>query len=238
MTFHETGECMKEALKMISSMATRELLARLAERYLRETGVAVHPEAAGGVEVARRISAGEACDLVVLASGAIDKLIAEGRITGARVDLVRSGVAIAVREGAPRPPVESEEDVKAAVLGAASLSYSTGPSGVYLEKLFARWGILDAVRPRIVVPPPGVPVGSLVADGRVALGFQQLSELMNLRGISVLGPLPAAIQTMTVFAGGVCAASARPAEARALLEFLRSPAVAELKRHHGMEPAD
>ena len=232
------GTTMKEALKMISSMATRELLAGLAERYLRETGVAVQPRAAGGVEVAKRVSAGEGFDVVVLAAGAIDRLIAEGRVTGARVDLVRSGVSIAVRDDAPRPAIGNEEEVKAAVRAAPSLSYSTGPSGVYLEKLFARWGILDEVRSRIVVPPPGVPVGSLVADGRVALGFQQLSELMNLKGITVLGPLPDAIQTLTVFSGGVCAASARPEEARALLDYLRSPAVAALKRLHGMEPAD
>lgn len=228
---------MNAALKMMSSMATRELLAQLAERFARDTGVPVQAEAAGGVEVAKRISAGEACDVVVLASNAIDKLIAEGRVTGARVDLVRSGVAIAVREGALQPPVASEDEVRAAVLAASSVSYSTGPSGVYLEKLFERWGILDTVRPRIVVPPPGVPVGSLVADGRVALGFQQLSELMSLPGIVVLGPLPPSIQTMTVFAGGVCSASTRQQAARALLDFMHSPAVAELKLRHGMEPA-
>ena len=228
---------MNAALKMISSMATRELLAQLAAGFTRETGVLVQPEAGGGVEVAKRISAGEHFDVVVLAANAIDKLIGETRVVGPRVDLVRSGVAIAVREGAPRPPVASEEDVKAAVLGAASLSYSTGPSGVYLEKLFERWGILGQVRPRIVVPPPGVPVGSLVADGRVALGFQQLSELMNLAGIAVLGPLPDAIQTMTVFSGGVCASSAQPETARRLLDYMHGDAVAPLKRHHGMEPA-
>jgi molybdate transport system substrate-binding protein len=117
------------------------------------------------------------------------------------------------------------------------MSYSTGPSGVYLEKLFDRWGILEQVRPRIVVPPPGVPVGSLVADGRVALGFQQLSELMNLPGIVVPGPLPDAIQSMTVFSGGVCAVSANQAAARALLDFLRSPSATGLKQRGGMEPA-
>ena len=222
---------MKEALKMISSMATRELLAQLAEGFTRQSGIAVKAEAAGGVEVAKRISAGEACDVVVLASRAIDKLISEGRVSGARVDLVRSGVAIAVRDGAQRPSVATEEDVKAAVMAAPSLSYSTGPSGVYLEKLFERWGILEAIRPRIVVPPPGVPVGSLVADGRVALGFQQLPELMNLPGVVVLGPLPDAIQTLTVFSGGVCAGSPRPA----LLDFMRSPAVSQLKQRHGMD---
>src|SRR5690349_2029758 len=109
-------------------MATRELLAELAARYTREAGVSVQAEAAGGVDVARRVSGGEAFDVVVLAANAIDKLIAEGRITGARVDLVRSGVAMAVRAGAAHPAVATEADVRAAVLAAPSLSFSTGPS--------------------------------------------------------------------------------------------------------------
>jgi molybdate transport system substrate-binding protein len=226
----------KPTLKLISSMATRELLAALAAQYQRETGIPVEAQAGGGVDVARRISAGESFDVVVLAANAIDKLLVEGRLAGARADHVRSGVAMAVRAGTPRPAVASEAEVKAAVLAAPSLSYSTGPSGVYLEQLFARWGILDQIRSRIVVPPPGVPVGSLVAEGRVGLGFQQLSELMNLPGIELLGPLPEAIQTMTVFAGGVCAASAQPAAAHALLAYLAAPAAASLKQRHGMEP--
>jgi len=224
-------------LKLISSMATRELLAALAGQYQRDAGRSVQPAAGGGVEVAKRIAAGEGCDVVVLAANAIDKLIAEGAVLPGRVDLVRSGVAIAVPAGAARPAIATAEDVKAAVLAAPSLSYSTGPSGVYLENLFTNWEILEQIRPRIVVPPPGIPVGSLVADGRAALGFQQLSELMSLPGIVVLGPLPAAIQTMTVFAGGVCAACDEPAAARALLAYLASPAMTPMKQRYGMEAA-
>lgn len=223
-------------LRMISSMATRELLAALAARYSEQAGQAVHAEAGGGVDVARRVEQGEAFDVVVLASNAIDRLIAGGKVLPGRVDVVESGVAIAVRAGAQRPSVVTEEDVRRAVQSAASLSYSTGPSGVYLEQLFQRWGILDEVRPRIVVPPPGVPVGSLVAQGKAELGFQQLSELMSLPGIDVLGPLPPAIQTLTIFSGGVCAGSAAPAASRALLDFLASPATVQLKRSHGMAP--
>jgi molybdate transport system substrate-binding protein len=223
-------------LRMISSMATRELLAALAARYTDQAGQAVNAEAGGGVDVARRVEQGEAFDVVVLASNAIDKLIAGGKVLPGRVDVVESGVAIAVRAGARRPSVATEEDVRRAVQSAASLSYSTGPSGVYLEQLFQRWGILDEVLPRIVVPPPGVPVGSLVAQGRVELGFQQLSELMSLPGIDVLGPLPPAIQTLTIFSGGVCAGSTDPAASRALLDFLASPATEHLKRSHGMAP--
>jgi len=228
----------ERALKLLSSMATRELLAELVARFQSESGRAVHADAAGGVDVARRIAGGEPCDVVVLAANAIDKLAADGAVqAGSRVDLVRSGVAIAVRAGAARPPIATAEEVKAAVLAAPSLSYSTGPSGVYLEKLFKHWEILTQIQPRIVVPPPGVPVGALLADGRAALGFQQLSELMNLPGIAVLGPLPDAIQTTTVFAGGICMASTDAAAARALLEFLAAPEVATVKRRYGMEPA-
>jgi molybdate transport system substrate-binding protein len=227
-----------DGLRMISSMATRELLVELAARFVERTGIKVHTEAAGGVDVAKRVSAGEVCDVVVLSATAIDKLIAEGRARqGSRVDIVRSGVSIAVRAGAKRPDVSSEAAVRAAVTNASSLSYSTGPSGVYLEKLFQRWGVLDAIRPRIVVPPPGVPVGSLVADGRVELGFQQLSELISLRGIDVLGPLPPEIQTMTIFSGAVASASTRAGEARSLLDFMAEPQTAAMKQQYGMEAA-
>ncbi len=225
-------------LKLLSSMATRELLNELAARYERSTGQPVTAEAAGGVDVAKRVRAGESVDVVVLSSIAIDSLIAAGSLLpGSRIDLVKSGVAIAVRAGASQPDVASEEAVKRAVLNAKTLSYSTGPSGVYLEKLFERWGILEEVRSRIVVPPPGVPVGSLVAGGGVELGFQQLSELMTLPGIKVIGPLPPAIQTITLFSGGVSPGCDRPELGRALLEYMASPPVAPIKQQFGMEAA-
>jgi molybdate transport system substrate-binding protein len=225
-------------LQLLSSMATRELLRDLSRQFTQATSAPVNAQAGGGVDVARRVQAGEAVDVVVLACDAIDKLIATGAIlAGSRQDIARSGIAIAVRAGALRPAIADEAGVKAAVLSAATLSYSTGPSGVYLESLFARWGMLEALRPKIVVPPPGVPVGSLVASGAVQLGFQQLSELMSLEGISVLGPLPETIQSITTFSGGIAAACRDVPAARALLEFLAAPAVAAAKRRHGMDAA-
>jgi molybdate transport system substrate-binding protein len=223
-------------LKLISSMATREVLSDLVSRYQRATPQPVTTEAAGGVDVAKRVQAGEALDIVILASNAIDKLVADGKLlAGSRVDLVRSGVAIAVRAGAPKPDISTEEAVKHAVLAAKTLSYSTGPSGVYLEKMFERWGILEQIRSRIVVPPPGVPVGSLVADGTAELGFQQLSELLSLAGIAVIGPLPPSIQAVTIFSGGISAHCSEPQAARALLNYMASPAAADVKQRYGME---
>jgi molybdate transport system substrate-binding protein len=229
---------MSQSLKLISSMATRELLAEMVSLYERQSGQSIVSEAAGGVDVAKRVQAGESVDVVVLADNAIDKLMADDKVlAGSRVDLVRSGIAVAIKQGSEAPDIRSEDAVKNAVKLARTLSYSTGPSGVYLEKMFERWGILDAIRPRIVVPPPGVPVASLVASGSVELGFQQLSELMNVPGVRVVGPLPPAIQSMTTFSGGIAAACGNPAAARALLDFMASPALAELKRRQGMEAA-
>jgi molybdate transport system substrate-binding protein len=145
-------------------------------------------------------------------------------------------VAVAVRAGAPRPDIATEEALRQAVLAAGRISYSTGPSGVHLAKLFERWGIAAQIKDRIVEAPPGVPVGSLVARGEVELGFQQLSELMHLEGIEVLGPLPAAVQVLTIFSAGVGVRSTQPLMAREFLAYLVS-AAAEAKRRHGMEPA-
>ena len=222
----------------ISSMATRTVLADLTEAYLRQCGVPVEIESVGGVDAAKRVQAGEGFDVVILASDAIDRLVASGHVVpGSRVDLVHSGVAIAVREDAPRPDITSEDALRAAVLAARTVSYSTGPSGVALARLFERWGIAEQIRDRIVTPPPGIPVGSLVAKGEVELGFQQLSELINLPGIAVLGPMPDPVQIVTIFSGGVCATSTQPDAVRALLDFMASPEADGAKRRQGMDPA-
>ena len=229
---------MNSPLSGISSMATRQLLAELAADYARHSGRVLTILSVGGVDAAKRVQAGEAFDVVVLASDAIDKLIASGHlVAGSKVDLVRSPVAIAVRAGAPQPDIGSEEAVKRAVLAARSLSCSTGPSGVFLATLFERWGITQAIASRLVQAPPGVPVGTLVARGEVELGFQQLSELMHLDGISVIGTLPPAIEFITTFSAALCAGSAQAEAVREMLQFMAAPEAAAAKRRQGMEPA-
>jgi molybdate transport system substrate-binding protein len=226
------------ALRGISSMATRQVLAELCALYRERVGQAVEIESVGGVDAARRVTAGEAFDLVVLASDAIDKLLAQGALEpGTKRDLVLSGTSVAVPRGAPLPDISSPQALREAVLAAPSISYSTGPSGVALAALFERWGIAEQVRPRIVTPPPGTPVGSLVARGEVALGFQQLSELIHVEGITVVGPMPAAIAIDTVFSGAAGRGCPRLGPVRQLLDFMASPEAEPAKRRQGMQPA-
>ena len=229
---------MADQIRIISSMATKQVLAELVALYRQTTEQDVSTESVGGVDAAKRVQAGEAFDAVVLAANAIDQLIQAGRVVaGSRVDLVRSGVSIAVRAGSPRPDIASEEAVKRAVVAARSLSYSTGPSGVFLAKLFERWGIAEQIKGRIVQAPPGVPVGSLVAKGEVELGFQQLSELIHLQGIDVLGPLPPAIQIITTFSAGLAVTATQGEVVRKMLAFMASPAAAGPTLRNGMDPA-
>lgn len=229
---------MSERLTGISSMATRLVLRQMTEDYARRDGIEVVIEAVGGIDAAKRVQAGETFDLVFLSSEAIDKLIdAQRVVAGSKIDIVRSGIAVAVRAGARHPAIDSESALKQAVLSARTVGYSTGPSGVALQKLFERWDIAEALKDRIVQAQPGIPVGLMVASGDVELGFQQLSELLAVTGIDIVGPLPPEVQITTTFCGGVCSISQHAAAARELLAFMTSAATDEAKKKQGMEPA-
>ena len=229
---------MAEPIRGICSMATKGLLLELAAAYTRASGVPVAFEAVGGVYAARRVSAGEPFDVVVLASDAIDRLAAAGKVDASdKTDVVRSGVAVAVAANAARVDISTEEAVRRAVLDASRIAYSTGPSGVALVALFERWGIADAIKSRLVQAPPGVPVGSLIARGEASLGFQQFSELIGVEGVTLLGPLPPEIQITTIFSAAPGSLASQPEATRGLLAYLASGDSAEAKRRHGMEPA-
>ena len=219
-------------------MATRLLLADFAAQWHNATGIKAVIESVGGLDATWRVQAGEAFDGVVLAAGAIDKLIATGHVVaGSRVDLVSSSVAVAVRAGAPLPDISTEAALRSAVLAAPSIGYSTGPSGVAIIALFERWGItetLQTLQSRIVQTPPGVPVGALVARGELALGFQQLSELMHLPGITVVGTLPEPVAINTIFSIAACVAGGQRTALRQFVDFMRSSDAVPIKQKHGM----
>ncbi|WP_132979055.1 substrate-binding domain-containing protein [Pigmentiphaga sp. D-2] len=230
---------MASQIHILSSMATKQLLADLVAQFQQSHAQQdILVESVGGVDAARRVQSGEALDAVVLAANVIDQMTEAGHIVaGSRVDLVVSGVYVAVRAGAPRPDIGSETALRQAVLDAGTIGYSTGPSGVYLAKLFERWGIADQIRDRTVQAKPGIPVGTLIAKGEVDLGFQQLSEMMNVPGIDIVGPLPPGLQVMTTFSAGVAATCTRQDTVRELLAFMASADAAEIKRKNGMDPA-
>jgi molybdate transport system substrate-binding protein len=227
-------------LQGISSMATRSLLREICAAYLARSGVAVRIESVGGVDAAKRVAAGESFDVVILGSDAIDKLIAAGHLLkGSRVDLVTSPIAVAIKLGAIRADITPASSLKDSLLKAKSISYSTGPSGVYLAQLFEKMGIAEQLKAKTIVPPPGMPVGSLVAKGEVEIGFQQRSELINIEGIEVLGNLPEEIAYITTFSAGIPAASSAASReaVNQFLVFANSEQTASLKQSLGMTPA-
>ena len=207
-----------EPLRGISSMATKDVLAERAAAYARETGQPVAIESVGGVDAAKRVASGEAFDVVFLAAAALEKLASAGHVDAAsQVEVARTGIAIAVRAGAPHPDVGNEAALRDAVLAARSVGYSTGPSGDAIAALFRRWRIA----PQVVIPPPGTGVGGWIAEGRITLGFQQLSELVGVAGIEIVGALPEPLQVITVFRGAVARTSRRAEAAREFLEWLQ-----------------
>jgi len=225
-------------LKGISSMATRQVLADLVEAWQAQGGQPVQIESVGGVDAARRVAEGEPFDFVVLAEGAIASLCQGGAAQPhSALPLARSGMAACVPKGSACPAFASEADVKAAVQHLHPIAYSTGPSGVALLDLFDRWGLLGPLLPHVVQARPGLPVARLVAQGQAALGFQQLSELMDVEGIEILGALPEAIQVTTVFSAAVCTHASQADAAQAFIRFLASPATAHAKHLRGLAPA-
>lgn len=219
-------------------MATRALLADLAASFAASGGAQIEFTSIGGVDAARRVASGEAFDLVVLASDALAQLVTQGHVVAdSACDLVRSSVAVAVPAGAPAPDIGSEAALKHALLAADKVGYSTGPSGTQLLALLARWGIQAQMQDRLVQAPPGVPVGSMLAQGQVSLGFQQRSELMDVDGILLLGDMPTGAEIHTLFSAGLCRVSAQAAAVHALLKYFVSPETAEAKRRQGMQPA-
>lgn len=222
-------------IKVMLSLAFKEAYLELAPQFERASGHRVATAWVSSVDVMGRLQGGEAVDLVILSGKAIDDLIAAG-ILADRRDIAKSGVAAAVKTGAPKPDISSGEALKRAVLEAKSIAYSTGPSGVYLIELFGRMGIADRIKNK-VKQVKGEPAGAVVARGEAELGFQQMSELLPVPGIDIVGPLSPDVQKITVFSAGVHRKSQVADAARALVKFLQAPAAHPVILQKGLEPA-
>jgi|SRR5262252_1814066 len=222
-------------IKVIASNAVREPYRELVPAFEQATGHRVTIDWGGTVDIVKRVGGGEVADIVIIPAGRIDDFIKQGVLTG-RVDLVRSGVGVAVRAGAPRPDISSAETLRNALLAAKSIVLSSGPSSLYLPTMFQKMGIANEIKPKIIQIGPGLSVGEAIARGEGEIGFTQMSELMSVKGIDYLGPLPTEVQFITVFSAGVHVAAPARDAARALVKFLTGPDATPVLKRHGMEP--
>lgn len=186
-----------------------------------------------------RLDRGEAIDVVILAAPALEELIKQGKVrAGSRVDLVQSKIGMAVKAGAPHPDISTVEALKRTLLAAKSIAYSDSASGVYLStELFPKLGIADQIRGKSKKIEAD-PVGGVVATGEFEIGFQQISELRPVKGIDIVGELPPGAQKITVFSAGIPSTATHPEAAKALIQWLASPAAHEAIQKSGLELAN
>jgi molybdate transport system substrate-binding protein len=224
-------------VEVLSTLALMGAIRELAPRLEQVTGAKIVPDFAPTAKLLERIRAGQAADVAILTTSGVDQLIGEGTLVrGSRVDLARSVVGVAVRVGAPRPDIGSAEAFVRTLLDAASIAYSrAGASGIFFAALIRRLGIADQVNTKATVIPGGL-TGELAARGEVELAVQQVSELMEVPGIDVVGPLPPELQEVTVFSGGLFAASPRRTAGMALLRFFASAEAGPVYERRGLGP--
>jgi len=222
-------------MKLMSTLAVKGVLDELLPAFERASGhkvaISYDPTAA----MIPRIDGGERADVTILTTTGIDRLIAQGVLAaGSRVDLARSSVGIAVRQGAPKPDIATPDAFRRALLAASSIVYSrAGASGIFFVKLIERLGIAREIEAKAVVVPAGF-TGETVAEGKAEIAVQQVSELMVTPGIDLVGPLPHELQEYLDFAGGVFASAPEAAIARQFLSFLSAPEHAEVYRRRGV----
>ena len=185
-----------------------------------------------------RLARGEEIDVVIMAAPALQELIKQGKVMpGSRVDLIKSYIGMAVKAGAPKPDISTLEALKKTLLAAKSIAYSDSASGVYLStELFQKLGIAEQSRGKSKKIEAD-PVGGVVASGEFEIGFQQISELLPVKGIDIVGPLPEGAQKITVFSAGIPTTAKYPEAARALIKWLASPAAYAAIRNSGVEIA-
>ncbi len=232
------GSAQSAEISVLSSGAVREIVTELLPQFEKSSGHKAAVTWSGTATIKKQIGGGEIYDLVIVGAPVIEDFIKAGKVRpGSRVDLVRSGVGVAVKAGAPKPDIGSAAAVKNTLLAAKSVAYSTGPSGVYVQKLFEKLGIADQMKAKSKQTASGTRVGDYLVRGEAEIGFQQVAELIHKKGIDFLGPLPPEIQNITVFSSGIHAGAKQPDAAKALQAFLAAPAAAPVIKKNGMEPA-
>jgi molybdate transport system substrate-binding protein len=225
-------------MEVLCTNGVKSVMLDLIPAFERERGVKIVVTWGSTQALLKDLESGARGDLAVLTDEAIDALMEHGKVNaGSRIDLARSGIGVAVRKGAKRPDIASPEALKRALLAAKTVAHSkTGLSGIYFPTVLARLGIADEMKGKIVIPDAGTPVGELVAKGDAELGIQQISELLPVAGVEIVGPLPQPLQKITTFSGSVLTAAKEPSLATALLKFVAAQSPPLLKEK-GLEPA-
>jgi molybdate transport system substrate-binding protein len=229
-----------DEIKLLASAGLKAAYLELLPQFERESGHKVAAEWSSSPVIRKRIEAGEEADVVIVASvlgrSLAEELTKQGKIAGAPVVFAKSGVGVAVRAGAPEPDISSADALKTSLLQAKTITYSAGASGVYIASMLQKLGIYDQVKAKAVAVKPSEPVGEVVARGDAEIGFHQVSELLPVKGIRYLGPLPADIQNITVYSGGIHSGTKAEAAAKALVAFLSTPSAMQSLGKHGLEP--
>ena len=215
-------------IKVLSAGAMKSIVTELGEAFKQETGHTLSMTFDTVGAQSKRLSGGEPADVVVLTDVAIDQLEGQGLIVaGSRVDIARVGVGVGVREGAPRPDISTPEALKQTLLSAKSLVYVDpargATSGIHFASVLQRLGIADAVKSKTILIPTGY-AAEVVARGEAEICVHQISEILPVKGVTLVGPLPRELQKVTVYSGGLAAKAAQPEAARAFLAFLTRPA--------------
>jgi molybdate transport system substrate-binding protein len=224
-------------IKVLSTQATEQAYRELVPQFERATGHKVTTIFTGTLDADKRLAAREAYDLLIMSGPSIDEHLKDGKlVAGSRVDLAKSGVGVGVKAGAPKPDIRTTDALRKTILGAKSIGYSTGPSGLYVLKLFQRLGVADQVKSKLKQTATGVFVGSIIASGEVEIGFQQVSELGQYPGVDFVGPLPADVQELTVFSSGITRNAKQADAARAWVRYLTGPEAAQAFTRRGLQP--
>jgi molybdate transport system substrate-binding protein len=231
-----SGAAHAAELKLLVGNALKTVMDELGPQFEKATGSTLSVTVGTTTQLKGRIDNGEAFDAVILAKPALDELAGQGKVVDSTREVIaRSGIGVAVRRGAPKPDLGSDDAFKQAMLDAKSIGYvDQTPTAAALKSLFVKLGIADAMKSK--TKPLNMQAAVAVANGDVELGLTQISEILPYPGVELAGPLPADIQTYTTFAGGVGAAAQDANGAAALIKFLTGPNAAPVIKGKGMEP--
>jgi molybdate transport system substrate-binding protein len=224
-------------LKIFGSRVTRMIMADIGPQFAQATGYTPVVVTDAAAVMKRRIEQGEPFDLAVLVNFQTDDLIKAGRLAAdSRADVMKAGIGVAVQRGAPKPDIGTVEAFKRALLDAKSITYlKEGASTLYLDRLFARLGIADALAPK-TIKPDTESVSERVAAGEVELGLIVIPNILSVPGAELVGPIPPEVQSYIVFTAAVSAQSPNQQAARALIKLMTSPSVVPMIKAKGMEP--